>query len=240
MCSTDFGNQAPLILKTSEAVKLTNDFFFFSQMNTNVTGNIRLEDFNNNLVLNFDDSSPMGTIYYNLEKDEHGNRQFFFFNCTKLYFRMPGEHVVDKISYDMEIQFNCTGLIPGDKSKNKIYAFVALPVKKVKNFENQTELFNNFDNVTLGSNITISNFNDVLNSFNMYNKIFFYVAGANYPECLMGTNWIFMQKVLTIREKNYNNLFSLLDKDQITDGNYRKANPKGDDYYILESSFELK
>lgn len=238
MCSTDFGNQAPLILKSSEAIKLSNDNYFFAQMNKNVTGVLKLEDQNNNLVLTFNDSNPMGTIFYNLEKDDQQQRQYYFFNCTKLYFRLPGEHIVDGEKYDMEIQFNCSGLIPGDKSKNNKYAFVAMPVKKVKNFEEQSSLFNQFENLTYDSSITIDNFDDSLDSFNMYKKVYFYSGGANYPQCLLGTNWIFVHNIMKIKEKVYKNLFSLLDKNQIEDGNYRIANPKKEDYYMLENSFQ--
>jgi carbonic anhydrase len=238
MCSSDFGNQAPLILKSSEAIKLTNDNYFFSQMNRNVTGTLNLEDFNNNLVLTFNDTTPMGTIFYNLEKDDHGVNQYYFFNCTKLYFRMPGEHVVEGNKYDMELQFNCSGIIPTDKSKNYKSAFVAVPVQKVKNFETQSKLFDSFINASLGSQIKIDSFDDALDSFNMYKKIYFYSGGGNYPQCLLGTNWIFVDNVMKVNEKVYNSLYALLDQNQIVDGNYRTAMPKSEDYYVLEYNFQ--
>jgi carbonic anhydrase len=240
MCSADFGNQAPLILKTQEAIKLPNDNFFFAQMNKNVTGVLNLENFNNNLVLTFDDASPMGTIYYNLEKDEQQQRQFFFFNCTKLYFRLPGEHIVEGVRYDMELQFNCSGVIPGDKQKNYKNAFVAIPVQKVKNFEAQSQFFDSFENLKLGSEITIRDFEEALDAFSMFKKVFFYSGGTNYPDCLVGANWIFVDNVMKVREKVYKQLFDLLDKNQIEDGNYREASPKKEDYYLLESSLENK
>ena len=49
-----------------------------------------------------------------------------------------------------------------------------MPVKKVKNFEEQSSLFNQFENLTYDSSITIDNFDDSLDSFNMYKKVYFY------------------------------------------------------------------
>src|SRR5690606_19639583 len=131
-------------------------------------------------------------IYYNLEKDDHNNPQYFFFNCTKLYFRLPGEHVIDQMKYDMELQFNCSGLIPGD-TQNYKYAFVAVPVQVVKNYLDQSPFFNSFNsllNEGLGAEVTINDFSDALDMFNMHKGVFFYVAGANYPQCLVSNNWI--------------------------------------------------
>jgi carbonic anhydrase len=242
MCDSDIGIQAPLILKSTEAQKLSNYNYFFTQMNTNVTGFLNLEDFNNNLVLSFDKDNSMGTIYYNLENDDKGVRQYFFFNCSRLYFRLPGEHVIDGVKYDMELQFNCSGVIPGDKGKNEKIAFVAVPVKLVKNYETQSTFFDNFNKLFdtnstgLGSQITINNFDEAFDSFNMYRSVFFYVAGVNYPQCLVSSNWIVIKNVLTVHERVYDKLFSMLDKNQIDDGNYRIAGTSTE-YFMLESIF---
>jgi len=247
LCSTDFGNQAPLILKTDEALKLSNEFYFFSKMNKNLEGSLDLEDFRNNLVLTFDERNPIGTIYYNLDKDDFDEYFYYFFNCTKLYFRIPGEHILDDIKYDMELQFNCSGKIPGDKSGNIKYVFVATPVKAVDDADNQSQFFNNFevllkDDVkteNLPYKISVESFDEILNPFNMFNKIFFYSGSVNYPECMINSNWIFIDNPVTIRKNLLQKFYSLLDKDQIDDGNNRKAVPKTQDYYILENSFNV-
>jgi carbonic anhydrase len=233
MCGgTDFGNQAPLKLKASEAQPLSNTNYFFTQTNKNVTGTLNLEDYNNNLVFRTESTSPIGTVYYNLDFGEYD-----FFDCTKLYFRLPGEHILEGQRFDMELQFNCSGIIPGDRSKNYKYTFVALPVQKVKNFEESTKFFDYFENVKLADNITVPSFEEILDSFNMYKRIFYYKATASYPDCLVAMNWLFVENVLKIKEKTYDQIFSLLDPNQISDGNYRLASDKVEDYYILDNKF---
>ena len=239
MCSSAFGNQAPLILRSNQATKLTNDNFFFTQMNKNVTGSLNLEDNNNNLVLSFQDSSPIGTIFYNLEKDDRGNQNYYFFNCSKIYFRMPGEHTIDGLDFDMELQFNCSGVIPGDRSGNSKNAFVSIPVIKVKNYVHQSQFFSDLENLAeLGQSVTITHFEDAFDSFNMYKQIYFYTGGMNYPQCMIGANWIVVNNSMKIKEKVYKKLFDMLDKSRIVDGNNRKPSPNSESYYILESNFK--
>jgi carbonic anhydrase len=211
-------------------------------MNYNKTGTLDLEDYNNNLVLTFNES--IGTIYYNLEKDESMNNQYVFYNCTKIYFRLPGEHVLEKQKYDMEIQINCTGVPPGDKSGILKVVFVAIPVEIVKNYNSQSSVFDNFEsalekaNRSLPLSIKVETFDEVLNPFNMFSRIYFYTGVSNYPKCRINANWIVIESPLRIKERNYNLLFDLLDKNQIDDGNYREANPKLKDYFMLENKFE--
>jgi hypothetical protein len=233
MCGgTDFGNQAPLKLKASEAQSLSNTNYFFTQTNKNVTGRLNLEDFHNNLVFGTLADFPIGQVYYNLDFGEYD-----FFDCTKLYFRLPGEHFLEGERYDMELQFNCSGLIPGDKTKNYKSTFVAVPVQKVKNFEESTKFFDIFENVKINDTLTVSSFEEILDSFNMYKRIFYYKATASYPECMVAMNWLFIENVLKIKEKTFDHLFSLLDPNQISDGNYRLASDKVDDYFLLDNKF---
>jgi carbonic anhydrase len=216
-------------------------------MNKNVEGKLNLEDFRNNLVLSFNEENPMGTVFYNLDKDDSGKQQYYYFNCTRLYFRMPGEHKIDNKTFDMELQFNCTGEIPGDKSHNTKFVFVAVPVVAVNDTESQSNFFDNF-NVLQNEHVSsdnfpytflIDNFDDILNPFNMFNKVFFYTGSVNYPECMIGANWIVIENQVTIRKSLLNAFFSLLDPNQIKDGNNRKAVPNSEEYFILENNFNV-
>ncbi len=233
---------APLSLKTSQAVKLQNTQFFFSKMNSNKTGILEKQDFNNNLVLNFNES--IGKIYYKLERDDFDPDTFmyYFFECSSIYFRMPGEHIFDKLRYDMELQFNCTGYPPGFSLLKTV--FVAVPVDIVKSYKNQARIFDNFEAALNGSNSTlpveikVDGFDEILNAFDMFYKMFFYKGTSNFPPCKIDSDWIVIEKVLEIKESLYDKLFGLLSEDSIYDGNYREASEeKVDDYYILEHSF---
>lgn len=206
-------------------------------MNYNKTGELSLQNFNNNLVLTFNES--IGTIFYNLEQDDFNPDEYsyYFFNCFGIYFRLPGEHVFENKKYDMELQFNCTGIRDGIKK----VVFVAIPVEIVKNYHLQSKLFENFyKNMNKSNNnILIESFDEALNPFNMFSKSFFYKGVSNFPPCVIDANWIVIENVLYIKEKIYNKLFQMLDKNQIEDGNYRNpSSQKIQDYYILENKFE--
>lgn len=215
-------------------------------MNYNLTGTLNLQDFNNNLVLTFDEANPIGTIFYNLEKDDQGNYQYYFFNCTKLFFRLPGEHIFDNRKYGMELQFDCTGVVPGDTSQMSKKVFVAVPVEVVQTFKPQSPFFDilysnlgdTSTETTLPVQIKVESFDDILNSGNMFNRIYFYSGAANYPDCMLSSNWIVVENVLKVKQEVFDKLFSLLDKNQIDDGNYRLASPKTEDYFILENKFQ--
>lgn len=217
---------------------MTNEYYFFPKMNLNITGTLNLEDFNNNLVFTADESKPLGSVHYNLEDDT-----YYSFNCSKIYFRLPGEHVFDYTKYDMELQLNCSGALNNPSVKLEKKVFVAIPVKIVKNFKAQSSFFDTFDNAVpaqLPVKLTIPHLDDVLNPFNMYDKIFFYSGAVNYPDCSLAANWIVIENVMTITERVYNKLFDLLDKNQIDDGNYKEATPKNEyeDVYLLENQFK--
>jgi carbonic anhydrase len=214
-------------------------------MNKNVNGILNLEDQRNNLVLTSDEKNSFGTVFYNLDKDDSDKHLYYFFNCTKLYFRIPGEHIIDEKKFDMELQFNCTGEIPGDKSHNLKYVFVAIPVIAVEDTQEQSNFFKNFESLqnvsteNLPYSLSIDSFDEVLNPFNMFNKIFFYSGSVNYPECMIGANWIVIENPILIRKSLSQAFLSLLDKEQIQDGNSRKAVPKSEDYFILENKFSV-
>jgi carbonic anhydrase len=210
---------------------------------------MNLEDQRNNLVFTANLENPLGTVYYNLYTDDFGDNYYYFFNCTKLYFRIPGEHVIDENKYDMELQFNCTGEVPGDKSHNKKNVFVAIPVINVEDSEKQSNFFNNFeilmkDNVTtenLPYFLSVDSFDEILNPFNMFSKIFYYIGSTNYPKCMLEAQWIVIENPITIRKSLSQKFFSLFDKDQTVDGNNRKASPKANDkeYFILQNNFSV-
>jgi hypothetical protein len=76
--------------------------------NTNTNVSLNLEDNNNNLVLTSSPGSHFGTLKFVLNNSEIGEISEVNVECSKMYFRLPGEHIVDGIRYNMEIQLHCT------------------------------------------------------------------------------------------------------------------------------------
>jgi hypothetical protein len=74
--------------------------------NTNLT--LNLENNNNNLVLSSSPGFNFGTLTFVLNNSDIGEISEVNVECKKMYIRLPGEHVVDGIRYDMEIQLYCT------------------------------------------------------------------------------------------------------------------------------------
>ncbi len=219
---------------------MNDNAYFFGTSNKDVEGSLDLEDLRNNLV--YTSKSPIGVIHYNFSKDS----RYYSFSCHKIYFRLPGEHIIDNATPDMEIQFNCTGLIPGEKDKNK-YVFTAMAVKIVENNQKQSTLFDSFQDIIdkeitidkLPFDFKINQLDDVLSPFNIYDRIFYYPGSTNYPKCMVGADWIVINGNLSIKRKTYDALFALLDKNQIDNGNTRKASAKKTDYFVLNNKFNI-
>ena len=172
MC--DYPNTSPINITTSNVQQLENDYFYFAEMNTNNIGKIQLEDLNNNLVLNF--TNPIGIVYYNLEHDDFSNaaqKLYYSFNCSKIYLKLPGEHIIDNKKYDMELQIYCFG--PIDRY-NFRKTFVSYPVSIS---DDQDSIFDVFEKIKINNDIKINSFDEFINPFNMFNRIFYY-SGINY------------------------------------------------------------
>jgi hypothetical protein len=161
---------SPIEFKTESLQKLPNTKYFFAEPAHDTIANLTLADYNNNLLLDFYNQTLI-TVYYNLEDDD--DYPSYFFNSTKLYFRLPGEHLVDGKRFDMEVQIYAFGYKPGEKGGDDRRTLVSLPVK-IDDSNPQTQLFDLFENPKLGQNYTISSLDYIFTPFVMFENIYYY------------------------------------------------------------------
>ena len=107
-CDNAFSNQAPLNIVTNNTISFNYKFYLFPMFTSNTNATLNLENDNNNLVLNSSPGFTLGSITYVLNNSDIGEISEVNVECRKMYFRIPGEHVVDGNRYDMEIQLYCT------------------------------------------------------------------------------------------------------------------------------------
>jgi hypothetical protein len=134
-------------------------------------------DFNNNLILNFTDV-PIGTVQYRVGEQDPFDPTVLdeitgVYNPNIIYFRFPGEHIIDGINYDMEIQMYAFGFLPNSTIDQRIN-LICYPVKVVNDTEVQTKLFDSLGNAEINKTYTINSFDDFINPFTMFSEIYFY------------------------------------------------------------------
>lgn len=118
-CDPLFSNQAPLNIMTNTSVAFNYKFYMFPIKSQSNRGNIQLENFRNNLVLNAENS--FGNITVNLNDSDSSRIIEVIVICKKIYFRLPGEHVIDGLKYNMEIQIRCNSKVNIVKNRmNKV------------------------------------------------------------------------------------------------------------------------
>ena len=60
-------NLAPIILDKTKMTQLDKNAYFYPNMDRNITAQLNIEDYGNNIVLNpKSDSGSFGKIYYNM------------------------------------------------------------------------------------------------------------------------------------------------------------------------------
>jgi hypothetical protein len=100
--------------------------------------------------------------------DEFEDRQSYVsYKCNAIYFRFPGEHVIDDKKYDMELNIKCEGKLTG----NDFQTMLVIPASFA---DTQDEFFDIFNKAKLGDKLTVKSFDSFLNSFMMFNQIFYY------------------------------------------------------------------
>jgi len=167
---------------------LAQDIFFFADSNVNVTARFNLEDQNNNLVLNSDDyisTTHANFLEVEIENKETGKKEkinsYYEIGCKQIYFRIPGEHQIDGMVFDIEMQFNCTAhikdIIHGQSTDNIFNLFIAYPFNITKGTSAQSkffdEVFNN-GNLSINNTFVVSSVDEIMNNYNVFNRVFFY------------------------------------------------------------------
>lgn len=167
---------------------MAQEKFFFADSSLNVTAQFNLEDQNNNLVLNSE--KFISTVHANFFQIEIENREtgkkekietYYDIGCKQIYFRIPGEHEIDGKTFDMEIQFNCTAqikdVIHGQSTENIFNLFIAYPFNVNKESSAQSKFFEDVYNggiLALNNTFVVSSVDEIMNNYNMFNRIFFY------------------------------------------------------------------
>lgn len=168
---------------------ISSDKFFFADSAENISAKFSLEDNNNNLLLNT--NSFFSEIHSNLFRVEIQNPQtgkkeeVDVFNnaaCRQIYFRIPGEHEIDGRKFEAELQFNCTvtakDTIHGQSIESTFNFFVAYPIGLSQDGSNrQLDFFEDVQKgakIGLGKEFDIKGVSEIMNNFNMFNKVYFY------------------------------------------------------------------
>lgn len=173
----------------------------------------------------------MGEVHHNLEFDDFEERSNYNNSpCDRLYIRIPGEHEIDGIRPDMELQLQCKGNLPFDKFTERI-SYISIPIM-VDDVKGDDEFFiKTFGNeISLGQTYIFDGLDVVLNKFISVYGVFYYSGTNNFPECNPDHQWIVLNKQeIFISRKTMENFKDLIDKEKSPNGNSRKASdPSGE------------
>lgn len=154
--------------------------------------------------------------------------------CNKLYIRIPGEHEIDGVKPDMELQLKCEGKLPFDTYTNRI-SYISIPIQ-VDNDKGDNHFFKETFNdvISIGQKYYFNGLDNILNKFISVFGLFYYAGTNNFPECNPDHQWIVLHKQKVYISSNTLQKFKdLLDKSNTPNGNRRNPSDPAVDIKLL-------
>ena len=184
-------------------------------------------DQNNNIVLDAGVlNNTLGEIVYNLADE------YIKVSCYSIYFRTPGEHTLENLSFDMELQVNCTGRKPYD-ADNYSKMLVSIPVKIATETESTTTFFDNFADFTFDKVYEIDHLQSLLGYLTQAKTLYYYEGSKNFPNCEIGFSFLFVSQPVFISRTKWDMIYNSRDKTKAPQGNNR-VTLNGTDVKLLE------
>jgi len=160
-----------------------------SEKRNNKSGQCELRDQNINFGTSINNLGSAPDIW------GEGDRDVFYVQstCSKIYVHAPGEHVVNGVEYDMEIQIFCEGVPLFVEDTTKQQYLIAIPVKQTSNKTEESKFFKNMsiENIKDKGDIIISGIEKVLNEFSTTKGLITYYGSESFPNCKELT-WIYL------------------------------------------------
>lgn len=190
----------------------------------NVDAQLNVENDGNNLVIKVQENKKLGDIFFNLSE-----QTYRFHKCSAIYLRVPGEHVIDGKTYEMEAQIDCTDNLPGESIGKQV--FIAIPLK----IGEETDLFlKDFESVDkLPFKAKIPSTKHFLNRLTIFQRIFYYEGSKNFPECDYGALWIVIDSPLNVSKDFIEKMKSLLNVIKAPFGNNRISSEPSMDVNVI-------
>ncbi len=231
------GQQAPGLLSTSGMTILDDTRFFYSSFNVREgqtkQGKMELIEHDNILSIKFDN---LGTVLYNME-DPFGDGgvggsydeiEIQEAKCHNILIKVPGEHSLDGIAYDGELQVNCTFKPPQSSIPRGV--FIAIPIKIDDN--NESKFSQNIKNMDKDKKEINFNAIDITDAYSMMDGVYYYEAQSNYPPCDIFSIWFYVNKPVNFSNDVIEIIKGLMDEDRCPDGNNRSPQRFTNTLYI--------
>lgn len=196
-------------------------------------GELRFEDNNNNLVLNFTSKgSSMGTFTF---RDDF---QEVSLPCHGIYFRIPGDFQYDGSElHPMSLQIKCHDYASGKTGTQS--AIIDIPVDIVDVGDKQSTFFDQIEEIRTNSisrkqlpyELNVNEFGDLFHSFFVYDEITYFEGRINFPPCQELVYWFSSKRPLKIAKEFFTQLNECLDYNKCPFGNHREISPMKDTTY---------
>lgn len=221
-------NQSPLNLKNFPRIKENSFFDFIEQQLPNNIFTIKYEQEKRLLVLEANNS--FGSLRHNFYEETDPfegivTMRFVNYDCSKIYVKLPAEHIVDDNKFDLELQILCTGIPQYGDYGSPENDFITIPTKIG---ENESLLFSSMklENIIDNGQFEIKGFNEFLNILTPLKGLYYYKGTeTNFiNRCTLLNNWIVLKdNYATISQSKYDKFKSLIWNEFATSGNNRNS-----------------